>query len=389
MFDFLVVGAGLFGAAAARALSQAGGRVGIVGPAEPTDPAAHEGIFASHYDQARLAHRLSDDPLWGALAARSLEHYPALQVTSGIPFLDSCGALAVGPDPPARAGSADLPLTPYADGAAIRAAHPLLDFPDTVHGVLEGPPAGTVNPRALVRAQLAVAQAHGATRERAVVVALKDGPLGVEATTDRGQTLRAGRVLVAGGPFTNAHALLPRPLALRVKSETILLASLADDEAERLAPLPTVRYAIAHATVQQIYLTPPRRTPDGTIAIKLGANTRGDRGLIDLAAMQAWMRCGTNPTGEQALREVLEQMIPTLTIDRVRGGRCLVTYTAHGHPYVDQVGAHTFVAVGGNGRGAKGSDATGALAASMMLEEGWPAPFRRADFRAIFDGSRS
>ena len=42
-YDILVIGAGLFGAAAGKYLSAGGGRVGILGVAEPGDVLAHHG----------------------------------------------------------------------------------------------------------------------------------------------------------------------------------------------------------------------------------------------------------------------------------------------------------------------------------------------------------
>ena len=48
MFDYLVVGKGLFGSAAIRHLSLMSDNVAIIGPDEPADPDAHTGVFASH-----------------------------------------------------------------------------------------------------------------------------------------------------------------------------------------------------------------------------------------------------------------------------------------------------------------------------------------------------
>lgn len=52
-FDFVVVGKGMMGAAAARYLALSGARVALVGPDEPADRTTHDGVFASHYDNGR------------------------------------------------------------------------------------------------------------------------------------------------------------------------------------------------------------------------------------------------------------------------------------------------------------------------------------------------
>ena len=58
-FDFIVVGKGMMGAAAARHLALSGARVALIGPDEPTDWANHTGAFSSHYDNARIGNRES------------------------------------------------------------------------------------------------------------------------------------------------------------------------------------------------------------------------------------------------------------------------------------------------------------------------------------------
>ena len=54
MFDYIVIGKGLIGSAAGRYLSATGTKVALIGPHEPENWPAHQGVFASHYDQGRL-----------------------------------------------------------------------------------------------------------------------------------------------------------------------------------------------------------------------------------------------------------------------------------------------------------------------------------------------
>ncbi|MDY6962454.1 MAG: FAD-dependent oxidoreductase, partial [Pseudomonadota bacterium] len=96
-FKYLIVGAGMMGAAAARHLSQWTDGVALLGPAEPTDPKTHEGVFASHYDEARITRTIDPDPVWARLAHRSIARYPEIAADSGVDFYSEAGCLLVGP----------------------------------------------------------------------------------------------------------------------------------------------------------------------------------------------------------------------------------------------------------------------------------------------------
>ena len=54
MHRIIVIGRGLVGSAAGRHLSALTDGVVVLGPDEPTDRAAHTGVFASHYDEGRI-----------------------------------------------------------------------------------------------------------------------------------------------------------------------------------------------------------------------------------------------------------------------------------------------------------------------------------------------
>lgn len=391
-YDCIVVGKGMMGSAAARYLSAAGARVALIGQDEPADHTQHDGVFASHYDEGRLTHRLSKDSTWGRMTARAIEQYATIERLSGIRFHTPSGALTVardGDDEPFLssraqiAGDLGVPYTVYATAEQISRAHPLLAFPAGFCGVFEPAPAGYINPRGLVRAQIAVAASQGAEVVSDVVVRVEQAPDGVRVTTRGGQSFAGARVLMACGAFANSYELLPRPLALRIKSETVIFAEVDAAEAERLAGMPTVGYGLDSDELDGIYLVPPLPYPDGRRYIKIGCDTASDQTLPDLAAMQAWMRAGPSDTHRQAMADALHSFIPGLRTQAVRSGRCLVTYTPHTKPFVDQIGERAFVATGGNGSSAKCSDTLGWLAAQLVLSQPWGA-YERADFRAVF-----
>ena len=393
MFDYLVIGKGLMGSAALRYVSQLTANVAIIGPDEPIDHANHKGVFASHYDEGRLTHRLSKDLTWARLTDRAIKQYALIEQESGIRFHKPCGSLMVGRTQSGGrylahkdeiAHTLDIPLRNYTDAAAISAAHPMLAFPSGYQGVFELPPAGCINPRALIQAQLQIAAQQGATIGRDVVVKVVQSAQGVTVTTQQGETIQAQRVLIANGAFSNCFDVLPRRLALRVKSETTLHARVPESEAERLAAMPTVGYEIESATLDGIYMAPPLRYPDGHYYIKLGCDTIADQTLPDYAAMTDWMRHGNSDIVANDILAALLAIMPGLQVEVFASKRCLVTYTPHRKPYLDQIDERLFIATGGNGSSAKCSDTLGFLAAQLLTDQAWPATFERQDFQAIF-----
>ncbi|HEX2148271.1 MAG TPA: FAD-dependent oxidoreductase, partial [Pseudorhizobium sp.] len=96
-FKYIIVGAGMMGAAAARHLSRRIDGVALIGPAEPANLQDHDGVFASHYDEARITRTIDPDPIWARLAHQSIARYDAIAAESGIGFYTECGCLLVGP----------------------------------------------------------------------------------------------------------------------------------------------------------------------------------------------------------------------------------------------------------------------------------------------------
>ena len=95
-FKYIIVGAGMMGAAAARHLSAQTGGVALIGPAEPADRKVHQGVFSSHYDEARITRGFDGDPVWAALAKRSIARYAGLEAKSGVRFFTEAGCLFTG-----------------------------------------------------------------------------------------------------------------------------------------------------------------------------------------------------------------------------------------------------------------------------------------------------
>lgn len=379
-YDVAVVGNGMFGSAATRHLSVRGLKVVAIGPAEPTNWQTHSGVFASHYDQARITRIIDGDPVWAQLAARSIAIYPEIEAKSGITFHECSGGIWIYPALPtalARMEQAEAAGRTFAaefdrlTEQEVGAQFPFLAVPPGALTLWERGNAGHINPRLMVQAQLTVAAQQGATILRETVTG-HTRRAGVTAlTTDAGTQVRAQKVLVAAGSYTN-H-LLPRPLAMQRKARTVLLAEIDDAEAARLASFTTTILWLAdNPVLDSTYSTPAVRYPDGKRCIKIGGS-RHDPILLDTPAeFRTWFQGEGDPEELATLREVLLAMLPGLRVVSWGSKNCVVGYTAHNRPYIDCVESdHLYVVAGGCGAGAKSCDEIGRVAALLVENGAW------------------
>ena len=250
VFDIAVVGAGLFGSAAARYLSQDGEGIALIGPREPADRRAHRGVFASHHDASRLIRIVDPDLVWATLARRSIAQFRALEARSGREFFREVGYLMVTPGglgtdwfdfPAMRAVASDLRVDlDTLDGDALRRRFPELRFTPESAGLLQRSDAGYIDPRKLLHVQQSIALAQGTSRIDDEVVELRHEAGQVELRTRDDTRIRANRVLVATGASTNASRLLGRTLVTTVRAAMVMLAEVRRDT--RL-DIPTILYA--------------------------------------------------------------------------------------------------------------------------------------------------
>ncbi len=376
MYDYAVIGKGLIGSAAARYLSQSGSTL-MIGPDEPANLENHRGIFASHYDQGRITREIASDKVWAELAKRSLDRYGELERSSQISFHKPVGCVYI----------ADQEgIAPYKQVAQERSVnHQFFDnakdlqgqFPffgsfDTFSALSESAPAGYINPRDLIKAQLHGAKSQGAEIIAETVLDLEVLKSKIKIHTGNDTTFEAKRVLLATGAYANAFNLLEKKLELRVKSETVCYAKVSEDEAKRLQAMPSLILDTAISYLNDFYLLPPILYPDGHYYVKLGANTAADSTLTTSRDMADWMRKGKSNMFIDNFKDVLKQLIPDLSAESFHTGRCLVSYTKHGKPYIDTVlPKQLYVATGGNGASAKSSDAIGHLAANLVEKNTW------------------
>jgi sarcosine oxidase len=391
MFDYAVVGKGLIGAAAARYLSQTQKNVALIGPDEPDNWQDHQGVFASHYDQGRITRILDVDLTWATLAKRSIDQYHTLEQASGIRFYYPVGGLQVGPVPKkpddfiVRTEEVGHTLTTNFKtytGQTLQDRFPFFHLPEGLAGIFESEPAGYINPRSLIAAQLKIAGQQGTAIIREQVVSIRQNKETVEIQTAAGQTYLSHKVLIAAGAYTNQ--LLDRQLEFELRARTILLAELPAAEVTRLKQMPTlIHRVISSSLVDSIYMLPPIKYPDGKYYIKIGGGNIPVIIVNTFDELNDWFRSGGSRAEAEALKAVLLSLLPGLQVTSFHFKPCVTTYTPHDHPFIDVIeDRHIFVAAGGCGSAAKSSNEIGRVAAMLVEHDRWHYDLDHKTFRA-------
>jgi sarcosine oxidase len=266
---------------------------------------------------------------------------------------------------------AERPDVSGLDTEALHTRFPYIKAPPDCLGVWEPAPAGYFSPRRFLRAQLALASKAEVIND--VVTGVQVEEEGVVVQTESGGRFRAEKVLVAAGVYSNNFGLLERPsgrpLSLRLKQEYVIMAALPEQEVSRLREMPPIDYRIDHPRLADLYILPPIRYPDGRFYLKMGANTILDQFIETAGQINDWYRAGSSDAMLAEMRQAVLDIFPDLMAESWHTHRCVITRTAHGRPYIDEVvPGRLYVAVGGNGQGAKAADEIGRLAARLVVE---------------------
>ncbi|MBB3914204.1 NAD(P)/FAD-dependent oxidoreductase [Rhizobium fabae] len=373
-FRFIVIGRGMMGAAAARHLSSMADGIALIGPREPEERKTHDGVFASHYDEARITRTFDANLAWGTFAARALDRYREIEAKSGISFYSEVGCLYVGPQKAEEDFFRDAVAVSRTLGSDIEAIAPaelgrrfpyLAVDPDFT-GYFERRRAGHINPRALVRAQVSLAEQGGVSLIEETVTSVRDAGSHVEVTAG-GKSYSAGRVLVAAGGFSNFHTLLPRPIDTRVMARTVVFYEMGEREMAIFGDMPST-IVLGDREEDHIYILPPVRYPDGKTYLKLGGDTER-LSFQNLKDAGAWFRSDGSAAERDHLSRIALQLMPELAGCPVTSGPCVANFTPTGYPYVGFAQSPRIgVLTGGNFVAAKSSDELGRLGAVLLAE---------------------
>lgn len=391
-FNIIIVGKGLVGSAAAKYLGEFNKGIAIIGPNEPVgnDKAA---VYSSHYDQARVQRLIGKDKIWTALNILSVDRYSTITKQSGINFHTPVGCLYVNPNGPddylndsaSVAGHFKLNHFSYVEPGLLKKDFGELVFPHEAAGLLERGPAGFINPKALIAAQLNIFSQNGGNIFTDTVKSITHIGEGFRVSTIEGNDYLAEKVVVAAGAFVNYLELINRKLDLKIKSEVVLLAEVSPSNALKLKNLPSLLYEINNKDLEGIYLIQPVKYPDGRFYLKMGSNLPEDIFFDDLAQVQDWFRSGKSDVHLDRLKNALFVILPEVEFLSFQTKRCVINRSRHGRPYIGETGRKgLFVISGCNGYSAMCSDGIGNIAAHLVREAVFPGSFRAEDFEILY-----
>ena len=374
-FKYIIVGRGMMGAAAARHLSQWSDGVALIGPEEPADTRTHDGVFASHYDEARITRTIDSDAVWALLANSSIARYDAIAAESGIDFYHDVGCLMVGPSRSTGHGyiagickaAETLGVEPrLLSSEQLVSEFPSFGFEADCEGVHEASDAGYVNPRALVKAQSLLSVRQGATLVPQTVVSIREeGGLAIVRTAE-GDSFTADKVLLAAGGFSIAQGMLETPVKMDVYARTVTFFPIDREDLPQFAGMPSLIYEPRDAS-KHIYMLPPVAYPDGQVYLKIGGDhddvlTRTD------GEMRAWFRSGGRESVRAHHLSIIEGLVPGIDRSHASTGACVVSKTPSGYPAIGYTESPRIaVLTGGCGAAAKSSDEIGRLGAELLF----------------------
>lgn len=369
-FKFIVIGRGMMGAAAAKYLARQTDGIAVIGPDEPEDRKAHEGVFASHYDEGRITRTIDPYRDWALLANRSIARYGEIAKESGIDFYTEAGCVGVAPsdsdylnDTRRAAISLGVEIASL-DAAGLKAQFPYFAFPAGSAGIFEAKGAGHISPRKLVRAQSLLAEKAGAAVIRDHVISIREEGGAAVVTTAGGEFYRAEKVLLAAGGFSISQNLLPQSVDMTVYGRTVALFEVAEEDAHRFAGMPSL---ILDAPGIDIYLLPPIRYPDGRLYLKIGGDP-DNLVLNNDRDMRAWFRTDGREIAREHFEGIVARIVPELEARSISSASCVVSYTKSRYPMIGYTASpHIAVLTGCSGTSAKSSDEIGRLGAELLL----------------------
>lgn len=386
--DIAVIGLGMFGASAAKYLSQAGADVIAIGPEEPhASDAPDLARFAAHYDEGRICRRLGWDPVWANLDATSLARFRQIEDQSGIPFFTDHGSLILlahsirsRTDTIVRQANDDHIPVERLTAHELQRQFPMITPPALTGGteaLWEREGAGILNPRRFVAAQVSLAQSAGARVLRGIVTRTEqlDGLWRVHtAVGAQKQIVTAREVLIATGALTNQVGVLPAEFHLAMRSYTEPNLRFEVDmrrsaDLWELPPIVVVDPDDVGCENKSTYVIPPVLYPDGKHYMRIGPGMQPFiTELSSTIEVLDWYHGQTITDPQRSfLAKEMTELVPSSRAFPTTEATCVIEKTVSGYPYLGRLSDTLTVAVGGNGHGARGADEIGRVASTLAL----------------------
>ncbi len=356
---YVIVGAGLAGAATAWSLARRGHEVTVV---ERTEPAAHDG---SSHGSARIFRYAYPDQFWVDLVVRARAGFTELEQLGGQQLITPSGSLDFGQvrDPRglatslAAAGVEHELLT----AEEARARWPQIAV-DTE--VLWHPAAGVIDAQTTVQTMLKAAADHGAqVLAQWPVQSIDRTATGYLVSAADGRSIDAERVVVAaGGWLPDLIGRLPLPTAFRAAVPTL---QVRQENAYHFpyrdkAAWPTF---IHKNEAIQTYGLPGGRDADFR-GQKL-AEYNGGKQIASASAQDGQI----DPANQARIVEYVEKYLPGLVPEPYATATCLFTNTLNEDFVIDGVDGITLVSPC-SGHGAKFAPLIGDFAADVASGAG-------------------
>lgn len=362
MHDAVVLGVGGVGSFALRALARRGARVlGL----ERFRVGHDRG--SSHGGTRVFRHAYFEHADYVPLLRFSTGTFRALEQERGVPLLEPCGTLLLGP-------AESVVLTASVDAArehgitveelgrdALAARHPQFALPDDYRGVLE-PDGGFVRPEAAMRAAVDDALAHGAQlREEVVVERLEERGDRVVLTTSDG-VVEAARAVVCAGAWAGR---LLADLAPRLRVTRQVQGWLAPRDASLVEPANLPAWFLVRESGPALYGVPTDPLRPGAPRAKVALHGRDE-------PLDPDDRRPPDDADRRELEELVERWLPRLAGPLADAASCTYTTTPDEQFVVDRAPGHerTWVAAGLSGHGFKLTPALGHVLAELALDGG-------------------
>lgn len=376
--DYVVVGAGLAGAATAWQLAARGHQVTLL---EREIPAAHDG---SSHGSARIFRYAYPDPFYTQAVLDSKAMWDGLALEAGTEPITPFGAVDYGPTrQPALL--ADVLAAVGIEHELLSAAEATSRWPQIAFDteVLWHPGAGVIDAETSVKAMVALAVRHGArvltgwSLERA-----ERTGAGYRLSSSTGEALDAGNVVIsAGGWLPRLLESLPLPAGflsgvpdITVRQEQAFHFRYREDPGFSGTSWPTFIHKAADI---QAYGLPGGRDA-GFAGQKVAEYNGGPR--IPSAAAQTGQ---VDPANRQRVVDYVRRYLPGLDPEPYAETTCLFTSTPNEDFLIDRADNLTIVSPC-SGHGAKFAPLIGQWAANLATGSGTvPARFRSASTTAL------
>lgn len=377
--EFIIVGCGAMGSAAAYHLAQAGRSVLAFEQFE----IGHE-RGASH-GESRIIRLSYDHPTYIKMARQSYDLWAHLEQESGEKLLFKTGMIDIGkPDHSAlnaclknmRQENVDYQLL---SAEEIRQSYPQLRVQNEVIGVLQKD-AGILSPRQCVPLLAKLARERGAQIvERAEILAIAAEAQCVLVETTAGR-FRGRRIIVTGGPWSAVLlARLGVHLPITVTEESYIFVRPHNLEAFSPDKLPIFACygETAHGPDLEFYGFPVFGRPGVKVARHhAGPKTTADQRSFVVSAETM-----------DILRKYIRRLIPEADGELLHAMTCLYATTPDRHFIIDTLPEHKNIvlAAGFSGHGFKFAILIGKILADLAMEKRVPAVelFKLARFKQI------